>query len=126
MVRMEAIAEASFEARREASRLGIAMAAMMPMIATTIKSSISEKPFWPFFCCISFFCSLVAGFEVSSRRRASSGHAPLARHCAQQHDKSHAKRERWYARRGKWLNYSPFRVFDYWPRQVSAERTGRD
>jgi hypothetical protein len=26
---------------------------MMPMIATTIKSSISEKPFW-FFFCISF------------------------------------------------------------------------
>jgi hypothetical protein len=36
----------------------MAMAAMMPMIATTISSSMSEKPFWPLFCCISFWCSL--------------------------------------------------------------------
>ena len=29
----------------------------MPMIATTIKSSIREKPCWPFFCCM--FCLLL-------------------------------------------------------------------
>src|SRR4051812_46426176 len=54
MTRMLEIADASLAARREARRLGIAMAAMMPMIATTISSSISEKPFWPFFVCICF------------------------------------------------------------------------
>ena len=47
------MADASLAALREARRLGMAMAAMMPMIATTIKSSIREKPFWPLFCCIS-------------------------------------------------------------------------
>jgi len=44
-VRREDTAEASLAARLEANRLGMAMAAMMPMIATTISSSISEKPF---------------------------------------------------------------------------------
>jgi hypothetical protein len=44
MVRSEDWAEPSFAARREARRFGIAMAAMMPMIATTISSSINEKP----------------------------------------------------------------------------------
>ena len=34
----------SLAARREAMKFGMAMAAMMPMIATTIRSSISEKP----------------------------------------------------------------------------------
>ena len=38
-------AEPSLAERRAASRFGIAIAAMMPMITTTIKSSISEKPF---------------------------------------------------------------------------------
>jgi hypothetical protein len=38
-------AAASLAARREAIKFGMAMAAMMPMITTTIKSSISEKPF---------------------------------------------------------------------------------
>src|SRR5256885_8478120 len=54
MVRRVEMAEASLAARREARRVGMAMAAMMPIIATTISSSISEKPFWPFFCCIAF------------------------------------------------------------------------
>src|ERR687886_1355694 len=54
MVRTLEMAEASLAARREASRLGMAMAAMMPMIATTISSSMSEKPFCPCFCSISF------------------------------------------------------------------------
>jgi len=38
----------SLAARREARRLGMAMAAIMPMIATTISSSIREKPSWRF------------------------------------------------------------------------------
>src|SRR6202043_601865 len=42
---MEAAAEESFAAMRARIRFGIAMAAMISMIATTIRSSISEKPF---------------------------------------------------------------------------------
>src|ERR1041385_972228 len=45
MVRIEPTADGSFAAIRERSRLGIAIAAMIRMIATTISSSISEKPF---------------------------------------------------------------------------------
>src|SRR3954471_22633353 len=44
-VRTEATAEDSFAAIRARSRFGIAIAAMIRMIATTISSSISEKPF---------------------------------------------------------------------------------
>src|SRR5271170_5777616 len=58
MVRMEPTADASFAAMRDRSRLGIAMAAMIKMIATTISNSISEKP----------FCFL---FIVSPRSRGS-------------------------------------------------------
>jgi hypothetical protein len=43
-VRNEPTAEASFAAMRERSRLGIAIAAIIRMIATTINSSMSEKP----------------------------------------------------------------------------------
>ncbi len=43
-VRTDATAEDSFAAIRARSRFGIAIAAMIKMIATTIKSSISEKP----------------------------------------------------------------------------------
>src|SRR5258708_6620031 len=49
MVRIEPTAEASLAAIRERSRFGMAMAAMIRMIATTISNSISEKPFWFFF-----------------------------------------------------------------------------
>src|SRR5947199_9191897 len=45
MVRSEATAEASFAAILERIRLGIAIAAMIRMIATTISNSINEKPF---------------------------------------------------------------------------------
>src|ERR1700730_6141283 len=45
MVRMEPTAEASLAAIRERSRLGIAMAAIIKIIATTISNSINEKPF---------------------------------------------------------------------------------
>ena len=44
-VRMSPIAAASFADTRARSKLGIAIAAMMPMIATTISSSINVKPF---------------------------------------------------------------------------------
>src|SRR5437870_13292671 len=43
--RNEPTAEASFAAIFERSKLGMAIAAMIKMIATTIRSSISENPF---------------------------------------------------------------------------------
>src|SRR5271154_3814356 len=45
MVCSEAAADESLAAIRARSKLGIAMAAMIRMMATTISSSISEKPF---------------------------------------------------------------------------------
>src|ERR1700674_3738561 len=45
MVRREPTADASFAAIRDRRRFGMAMAAMIRMIATTISSSIREKPF---------------------------------------------------------------------------------
>src|SRR6266404_6507301 len=44
-VRMEPTADASFAAMRERSKFGMAIAAMIRIIATTISSSINEKPF---------------------------------------------------------------------------------
>jgi hypothetical protein len=44
MLRTVEIAAASLAAMRARSRFGIAMAAMISMIATTINNSISEKP----------------------------------------------------------------------------------
>ena len=41
---VEPTAEASFAAMRERSRFGIAIAAMIRMIATTINNSINENP----------------------------------------------------------------------------------
>src|SRR5687768_13364961 len=66
---MVAIAEPSFAARREARRLGIAIAAMMPIIATTMRSSINEKPSWRLVV-ILIRCSLkdLGGFKVSRHR----------------------------------------------------------
>ena len=55
IVRIEPTAEASLAAIRDRSKFGIAMAAMIKMIATTISNSISQKPF-----CFSF---IVAPFE---------------------------------------------------------------
>jgi hypothetical protein len=43
-LRIEVAAEASFAAILARRRLGIAMAAMIRMIATTISNSISENP----------------------------------------------------------------------------------
>src|SRR6202451_4393449 len=45
MVRIEATADDSLAAMRARSKFGIAIAAMIRMMATTISSSISEKPF---------------------------------------------------------------------------------
>src|SRR5438309_4527877 len=45
MVRMEPTADDSLAAMRARSKFGIAIAAIIRMIATTISSSISEKPF---------------------------------------------------------------------------------
>src|SRR4029077_961633 len=53
MVRIEATAEASLAAIFERIKLGIAMAAMIKMIATTISNSISEKPFCLLRMCIA-------------------------------------------------------------------------
>src|SRR6187401_325198 len=46
MARSDPIADVSLPDMRARSRPGTAMAAMMPMIATTISSSMSVKPFW--------------------------------------------------------------------------------
>src|SRR5271166_5546478 len=45
MVRTDATADDSFAAMRARSKFGIAIAAMMRMMATTMSNSISEKPF---------------------------------------------------------------------------------
>src|SRR5262249_4541737 len=45
MVRMVLAADDSLAAMRARSRFGIAIAAMIKMIATTISNSISDKPF---------------------------------------------------------------------------------
>jgi hypothetical protein len=45
MVRSEPTADASLAAIFERSKFGIAIAAMIKMIATTINNSIKEKPF---------------------------------------------------------------------------------
>src|SRR6476620_1763613 len=46
MARMEPIAEASLPDILARRSPGIAIAAMIPMMATTISSSMSVKPFW--------------------------------------------------------------------------------
>src|SRR6267378_8510671 len=61
MLRSEAAADESLAAIRARIRFGIAIAAMIRMIATTISSSISEKPF----CFrISFFPSYLSSLDV--------------------------------------------------------------
>src|ERR1043166_2833153 len=69
MVRSEDLAEPSLAARREASRLGIAIAAMMPIIATTMSSSNNEKPSWRLVVML-IWCSLknLGGFKFSRHR----------------------------------------------------------
>ena len=52
-MRTEPTAEDSFAAIFDLIRFGIAIAAMIRMIATTIRSSIREKPFCFFIACTS-------------------------------------------------------------------------
>jgi hypothetical protein len=64
MVRREPTAEASFAAIRDRSKFGIAMAAMIKMIATTISNSIREKPF-----CFFMMLDLLEKFCFDARAR---------------------------------------------------------
>src|SRR5213083_1603868 len=58
MARSDPMADASLPDMRARSRPGTAMAAMMPMIATTISSSINVKPFCVLMCISSPLVSL--------------------------------------------------------------------
>ena len=58
MVRTDAAADDSFAAMRARSKFGIAIAAMIRMIATTISNSINEKPF-----CLRILFVLFSGLE---------------------------------------------------------------
>src|SRR6266496_4561978 len=69
---MDDCAEPSLAARRDARRLGIAIAAMIPIIATTMRSSIREKPSWRLFVFISKSCSFELWLLGISRHSASS------------------------------------------------------
>src|SRR5437899_5241241 len=73
MLRTEPTAEDSLALILARSRFGIAIAAMIKMIATTISSSISEKPFCLrislFFPLLKFFESV---FESRSQRPDAS------------------------------------------------------
>src|SRR5262249_42315485 len=66
-LRVSPIAAASFAETRARRRLGMAMAAMMPMIATTISSSISVKPFSLFISQGSFGLARPAGGQGLQR-----------------------------------------------------------
>src|SRR5437762_6598047 len=72
---MDEMDDASLAARREARRLGMGMAAMMPMIATTISSSTREKPPWIFAFGrgIEMVSAVVVRVEVKGR---PPGHVP--------------------------------------------------
>src|SRR5690348_883624 len=58
VVRTELAADDSLAEIRARSKFGIAMAAMIRMIATTISNSISEKPF-----CFRIVCSLLLRYR---------------------------------------------------------------
>src|SRR4051812_25319657 len=66
MVRSEPTAELSLADLRAASKLGIAIAAMIKIIATTISSSISEKPFCFVMCC--FFLLEIGTYKGRASR----------------------------------------------------------
>src|SRR5258706_10351437 len=59
-----------------ATKLGIAMAARMPIITTTIISSIRVKPFCPFFTLISFPSVERHESEVVQSTHPVAGHVP--------------------------------------------------
>src|SRR5688572_26185444 len=73
MVRIEPMADASLPDMRARIRPGTAMAAMIPMMATTISSSISVKPS---FLCIFFTGLLLWSARVSARQSVSNLRAP--------------------------------------------------
>jgi len=64
-VRSEPAADDSLAAIRERSKLGMAIAAMIKMIATTISNSINENPFSLFISSLSKFSQFSAGREPS-------------------------------------------------------------
>src|SRR5205809_7538565 len=55
IVRIDCCAEPSLAARLLANKFGIAIEAIIPIMVTTMRSSMSEKParFW---CCTFIFC----------------------------------------------------------------------
>src|SRR5277367_1625181 len=67
-VRIEPTADASLAAIFDLMRFGIAIAAMIRMIATTIKSSIREKPF-----CFFMHISLRSLFSARARLTLGQG-----------------------------------------------------
>src|ERR1700726_1029389 len=70
MVRIELAADDSFAAVRSRSRFGIAIAAMIRIIATTISNSISEKPFcFPMF--LFPLSKYISEIFIRQRRRVS-------------------------------------------------------
>src|SRR5271156_2922544 len=85
MVRTEPTADAWFAAMRARSKFGIAMAAMIKIMATTISNSISEKPFWFFFIDFSLLekirselLCIPGGVQPSTlQARCHDGHAKL-------------------------------------------------
>src|ERR1700693_690860 len=77
MVRIEPTAEASLAAMRARSKFGIAMAAMIKIIATTINNSMSEKPF-----CFLFMSSLSLGKLLKSLVLPGGVHPTKCKGCA--------------------------------------------
>src|SRR6476620_7472141 len=69
MVRIELTEEASLAAMRARSKFGIAIAAMIRMIATTINNSINEKPF-----CLLRMHGAPFNFNFQSLVRAARPH----------------------------------------------------
>src|SRR5271155_3034079 len=71
-VRSEPTADDSFAASFDFNRFGIAIAAMIKMIATTISNSISEKPF-----CFFMRSILLEVFECQSTPYHTARHVPI-------------------------------------------------
>src|SRR5258707_5484136 len=74
---MEPTAEASLAAIRERSKFGMAIAAMIKIIATTISNSMREKPFWFFFKSTTS----VHGLSTPKYRSIASPEQQLKFHC---------------------------------------------
>src|SRR5687767_15923411 len=83
IARIDPMADDSLPDMRARRSPGMAMAAMMPMIATTISSSMSEKPFWPLFLCISLMVllqrSCLSEDFILAPSAIVSGYAPVGR-----------------------------------------------